>query len=155
MTVDGRGGESGFERVDWPQTRLLHWCMFAGLALYAIVAAVVLTQGYFAGVFSPDPITRSAAALFVGLGSFIGLKVSRGAHQTPRSLDEPDAEAFQRTRFILGWAVIEGSAFGGICFGLLAGNARLVLILAGMGLAAMFLARPDLARLEAGMRRAR
>ena len=122
--------------------------------MYAIVAGVVLARGYFTGVFSPEPIVRSAAALIVGLGSFIGLKVSRGAHQTPRSGDQLDAEAFQRTRLIVGWAVIEGFALGGICFGLVAGNARLVLILAGMGLAAMFLARPDLARLEAGIRRA-
>ena len=69
------------------QTVVLFWSLFAGVALFAIVASVLLSQGLFEALFAPDNTVRSAAALVVGLGSFVGLKVSRTAYHPPVSAE--------------------------------------------------------------------
>ena len=151
METTGGPGTRGSGALE---LNVLFWALFAGILLYAIVAFVLATMGMIRIDWSPGPAVRGAITLLVGLGSFAGLRIARGAYHPPRTSDASGALGHLRGRSIAGWALIEGVGLVGVCLGLVTANPRMILLLAGLSMAGMFLARPDTDQMRAVIRRA-
>ncbi len=124
------------------EIRVLHAALLGGLVIYAGVAWVLASTGMVRIDWSPDAFVRSVLTGVVGLASFAGLRISRGAYQQQPSASRAEALSFFRARSVAGWALIEGVGLAGICVGLVTASGRLVLVLAALAVGGLVLARP-------------
>ncbi len=132
----------GVEGLGASELRVLHGALLAGVVLYAAVAWVLASAGMVRIDWSPDAFVRAVLTGVVGLGSFAGLRISRGAYQPPASASRNEALSFYRARSVAGWALIEGVGLAGICVGLVTASELLLLVLAALAVGGLVLARP-------------